>query len=221
MECKEILNDMLVDFNEKALPAKTAQMISDHLAGCNNCRQRCEQIKSIHSALKFSAELTRHINIPEKMDKQIREAIPEIIKTHRMAARRRVITVFASAAAAILIIFSGWLVFMNMEKSEESKSQPTAMSPSRPEPTPPHETTPQVNPPPMETTPEPPVVVMEEPVKGDINKDGELNIVDSMLICQYILKEREITDAESADINGDGKVDIGDSLLIAKKSSGE
>ena len=52
---------------------------------------------------------------------------------------------------------------------------------------------------------------------GDINGDGQVNIHDMILLCDYIVgnvKEDEII-KESADVNGDGEINIHDVIAIA------
>ncbi|MBN1696440.1 MAG: hypothetical protein JW881_02895 [Spirochaetales bacterium] len=53
--------------------------------------------------------------------------------------------------------------------------------------------------------------------KGDVNSDGDINIIDALLVAQYYVGI-DVTFAfpERADVNGNGVVDIVDALLIAR-----
>ncbi len=52
---------------------------------------------------------------------------------------------------------------------------------------------------------------------GDVNNDGNVDIVDAMLIAQYYVGiTPEIFYPEVADVNGDGIIDINDALLVAQ-----
>jgi glucose/arabinose dehydrogenase/plastocyanin len=55
--------------------------------------------------------------------------------------------------------------------------------------------------------------------KGDVNGDGQVNIVDALLIAQSTVGLR-IVDPVVADVNGDGTVNIVDALFIAQYTVG-
>ena len=65
----------------------------------------------------------------------------------------------------------------------------------------------------------------EHPVTGDLDGDGNINIMDMMQSLNYVSKKGQLTDEQfaAADINGDGKVNLTDLMLllnyISKKSS--
>lgn len=57
-----------------------------------------------------------------------------------------------------------------------------------------------------------------ETLKGDVNRDGSVTVVDATLVQKYIVKLEDF-DAETmkiADVNGDGMIDITDATLIQK-----
>ncbi|TYQ12929.1 UNVERIFIED_CONTAM: endoglucanase [Acetivibrio alkalicellulosi] len=51
---------------------------------------------------------------------------------------------------------------------------------------------------------------------GDLNQDGSVNSIDSVLLRRYILEIPVDIDLESADLNGDGKIDSTDYILLRK-----
>ena len=53
-------------------------------------------------------------------------------------------------------------------------------------------------------------------LKGDVNADGYIDIVDALLTAQYYVGYNVIIDLEAADVNADGLIDIIDALLIAQ-----
>ncbi len=58
--------------------------------------------------------------------------------------------------------------------------------------------------------------------KGDVNGDGNANIVDALFIAQYTVGSRTLTPAQlaAADVNCDGNVNIVDALFIAQYTVG-
>jgi len=59
-------------------------------------------------------------------------------------------------------------------------------------------------------------------IKGDVNGDGQVTIVDALFIAQYTVQTRTLTPAQlaAADVNGDGQVTIVDALFIAQFTVG-
>ncbi len=58
--------------------------------------------------------------------------------------------------------------------------------------------------------------------KGDVNSDGQVNVIDALLISQYTVGSRTLTQTQlaAADVNGDGQVTIVDALFIAQYTVG-
>ena len=56
---------------------------------------------------------------------------------------------------------------------------------------------------------------------GDVNNDGVIDIMDSILVQKYTSDEAELTpeQLEAADVNGDGSVDVLDAMDIQKYAS--
>ena len=53
---------------------------------------------------------------------------------------------------------------------------------------------------------------------GDVNQDGETNILDALVVCQYYVSPNKTPclDASVADVNLDGSIDVIDALFIAQ-----
>ena len=65
------------------------------------------------------------------------------------------------------------------------------------------------------------VVPISEWQLGDANHDGNVNIVDALLIAQYAVGlDPQPFYPEQADVNGDGAINIIDALLIAQYYTG-
>ncbi|MBQ6064944.1 MAG: dockerin type I repeat-containing protein [Prevotella sp.] len=50
--------------------------------------------------------------------------------------------------------------------------------------------------------------------KGDVNNDGNVNIVDVSTLLQYILNDKLECDVAVADMNGDGEVNVVDVIAL-------
>ena len=61
-----------------------------------------------------------------------------------------------------------------------------------------------------------------EPVEGDVNGDGEVDISDALAVLRHAMQLEELDDAgiASADVNGDGAVDLSDALIILRMAMG-
>jgi len=59
-------------------------------------------------------------------------------------------------------------------------------------------------------------------MKGDVNGDGNVDIVDALFIVQYTVGMKTLSAAQlaAADVNGDGQVTIVDALFIAQYTVG-
>ena len=53
-------------------------------------------------------------------------------------------------------------------------------------------------------------------LKGDVHKDGKINISDAVSLQKYILGKGTLTDWKSADICNDNKIDVFDIVAIRK-----
>lgn len=56
-----------------------------------------------------------------------------------------------------------------------------------------------------------------QPAKGDVNGDGELSVLDIVMMQKWILGAGELTVAQAADFNDDGDVDIFDLALMKRE----
>ena len=66
------------------------------------------------------------------------------------------------------------------------------------------------------TPPEPPLPPVETYELGDVNADGRISALDYIIIKNYIMEKRTLTDAEKvrADISGDGRISALDYMKI-------
>lgn len=242
MECKDIYNDLLVDLLEGVLSPEITRNIHAHLSVCSKCRQRYARIKAVCDNLRHLPEMDKQVVIPVEVDNAISRQIPEIVASFRASSIKpaRHIIRFVAAAAVLVIAFVGWLavtsryefakspVSYSLKQQQAKEEQMAKTIPASKIPKAEKKSS-SVNaqpiPVPLQRDAAPrtqriePVVPVVTPLKGDINKDGKIDIADSMLICQYLLGERELPEMAIADVNGDNKVDIADSLLIARKVS--
>jgi len=69
-----------------------------------------------------------------------------------------------------------------------------------------------------ETTPDPVQTPVPTTIPGDVNLDGQVNIIDALLIAQYYvgLVSSQVFDEGDADVNCNGVIDIVDALLVAQ-----
>ena len=49
-----------------------------------------------------------------------------------------------------------------------------------------------------------------KPLKGDVNNDGNLNIMDVTALINYLLDDGESINLPAADVNSDGEINITD-----------
>lgn len=68
-----------------------------------------------------------------------------------------------------------------------------------------------------------PYTLLDAPKLGDVNGDGAIDVMDSLIIQKYAVEKVELTDEEfvRADVNHDNYVDVTDALLIQKHSVGK
>ncbi|QNU65479.1 carbohydrate-binding protein [Ruminiclostridium herbifermentans] len=60
------------------------------------------------------------------------------------------------------------------------------------------------------------VVVIDKPVRGDLNSDGSIDAIDFALLKKYLLDSSEDISEENADLNGDGEINALDFALMKK-----
>lgn len=68
-----------------------------------------------------------------------------------------------------------------------------------------------------------PYILIDAPKLGDVNADGEVDVMDSLIIQKFAVDKVVLTDEElaRADVNHDGFVDVTDALLIQKYTVGK
>lgn len=58
------------------------------------------------------------------------------------------------------------------------------------------------------------VTVVVERAPGDVNLDGDVNIIDAVDLINYILNDEGDISLEAADMNGDGQVNVSDAIAL-------
>ena len=63
---------------------------------------------------------------------------------------------------------------------------------------------------------------VEPVIKGDVNNDGSVDILDAILIQKYAGEKIQLTDEQIhiADVNNDGNADTLDAILIQEYAAG-
>ncbi|MBN2444497.1 MAG: dockerin type I repeat-containing protein [Spirochaetales bacterium] len=126
------------------------------------------------------------------------------------------------AIGAMIVAFTAIMNCGSIAFSQEATPSPdpvpiyTTLAPT-PEPTP--ETT--LEPLPeygiVTDTPGPPIPLYGIIALGDVNMDGEIDIVDGLLISQHYVGLNPVNfNTSSADVDCSGKIDIVDALLVAQ-----
>jgi hypothetical protein len=111
----------------------------------------------------------------------------------------------------ILLLLAGELVWGIPPGGLVPDATPEPTSPSTPDPTVIITQPPGVDPTPTQTT-------LPSQMRGDVNMDNKIDIVDALLIAQYYvgLDPDNFKDPVAADVNNDGKINIVDALLVAQ-----
>ncbi|MEK7449711.1 MAG: dockerin type I repeat-containing protein [Planctomycetota bacterium] len=214
MKCQEITNDLLNDYNQESLEETLSQNIRGHLTACKQCLSRREEIKNITDSLKHSPELNLKTPISELVDEKIYTDIHRLVASRQRKPAQTTPgnfrLILLSTAAVTLFGICSYFV-LEFLLTEQKLSPPQEL--------PTTETGTAVISDPSLLLPQSVIQTKKiNVIKGDINMDGASDIIDSMLICQYILDEKKLVLNDlTADMNNDGEVDIGDALLIAQK----
>ena len=58
------------------------------------------------------------------------------------------------------------------------------------------------------------LLLQGETVKGDVNGDGVIDIMDASLLVDYLLAGAGNVNLSAADVNGDGEVSVGDAAML-------
>lgn len=219
MQCDELTNDVLIDYNKKKVAETVCREIESHLTVCSKCRERAKEITSVINSLSayYKGDTTQ--NIPPRLDFAVLQNIKEVSASIRRIHRFKKLMVI-TAVAAIFIITFGIVVYIAVNQNETSmtsrethrKINSTDLAkvplPKDVEPkTPKVEITP-IKPVPPELT--------KIAIPGDVNGDSKVNIADAMLIYQAIVEGNSKIDISNGDTNQDGKVDIADVTFIIK-----
>ena len=65
--------------------------------------------------------------------------------------------------------------------------------------------------------------VVENVIKGDLNKDNKVDNMDLVLLCQFIIKNIEFDDTQlkASDLTADGNVDVADCAILKQHIMGD
>ena len=58
----------------------------------------------------------------------------------------------------------------------------------------------------------------EQPIRGDLNRDGAVNVLDVMVLAQYVVGQS--VDITPEDYNNDGEIDLLDVMTLAQMAIG-
>lgn len=198
----ELTDASLIEYIEKRIPEEEVRKIEQHLVDCNACRERHKQISMIVKGIDEMLESSDENGIPFAMDVKILSDIKVNIERKKNRFKNILTT---SAAAAILVAFA--LLALQLLKSNQEKGKFPVL-----------DNTKVVKSQPFDGTAAESgirAVGKIQTVKGDVNHDGKVDIIDAQLL-QKMLFSTESVDVSLCDFTGDGLVDIRDVQDIVK-----
>jgi hypothetical protein len=232
MNCKELTNDLLVDYADWQLAPHERNRVARHLDVCEPCQVRRNELEGMTGALRHATD-SPPAALMAQLDRAVLGALPAVAPP---APRRRRPLAFVGIAAVLVVglaaFFAGQRTAPRPEPKVFVRETPTAIpkaEPIQPKAEPALETPlkkPTPKPVPPEKIPEPapnstpapaPVIVKVPPPvpaphplpkPGDLNGDGVVDIADARILQQMITQGLPLP--AHADLNGDGVVDIAD-----------
>lgn len=212
MNCQSLTHDLLLDYADNKLTSKEAQGTKHHLAQCQPCKRRLNEVTLISSAVQTSPAMRFSKPIAPDMD----VAVLAEIKTAGLRIRNRSRTIpwrvampYAAAAAIAIVavvvlqylqthpIRSETAIVYHPVSSTEKRTEVAKETPITP----------------AEDGSQP---VVARKILGDVNGDGVVNIADAMLLSRALAGETTLdVTLANGDFNGDHRVDIADVRAIS------
>jgi DNA repair exonuclease SbcCD ATPase subunit len=130
MDCRQVTDDMLLDYAEGELPRELQAELKAHLAKCESCLARSQEISAISVAMLESGELNEDIPIPGRVDAAVLETIREVAGGKGSpAGKRRVFgTLIRIAAGVCIIVIAGFLLIRGQADHKRAAEAPDMMT---------------------------------------------------------------------------------------------
>ncbi len=136
MNCREITDDMLLDYAGGELAQELQAKLKAHLAQCESCLARSQEISAISVAMMESQELNEDIPIPGRVDDAVSDTIRKIASDGRREARKTGVTrvLIRVAAGVCIIVIAGVLFIRGQADRRNVASAPDMMAKGEAEP---------------------------------------------------------------------------------------
>lgn len=123
MNCREITDDMLLNYAEGELPQELQAKLKAHLAECDSCLARSQEISAISVAMMESRELNEDIPIPGRVDEEVSRTIREVAggreRRPSRPRRSRNTGILIRLAAGICVIVIAGVLFLSMHGASD------------------------------------------------------------------------------------------------------
>lgn len=231
MTCKELTNDLVLDYVGWRLDPHERNRVARHLDACNPCRARRDELEGMAGALRRSAEAPPAALLAQ-LDKAVLEAVPRARRAVPPRSLRWLLAVGGVAAAIVI----GVVAFVAGSRTGRDRDPSLVREPLPPSPptAPPERPKKPVEEPVKPTPPPPPPDPAEEPVKAPppepkppppepkpVPPGPKPDPVEPPKPAPPRVLVREEPPAPPppmrGDLNGDGTVDIADARLLQQK----
>jgi hypothetical protein len=130
MNCREITDDMLLDYAEGELPQDIQAKLKEHLAECESCLARSQEISAISVAMMESRELNEDIPIPDRVNEAVSETIREVAsgRGNGPGRSRNTGALIGIAAVICIIVIAGFLFISGQAGRDYAVDTPSVMS---------------------------------------------------------------------------------------------
>jgi len=130
MNCGEITDDMLLDYAEGELAQELQAKLKAHLAQCESCLARSQEISAISVAMMESGELNENIPVPGRVDAAVLETIREVAGQKRSPARKAhtLPMLIRVAAGVCIIVIAGFLLIRGQSNQDRAAQAPDMMA---------------------------------------------------------------------------------------------
>jgi hypothetical protein len=127
MNCKEV-QAVMIDYLDQAVPAATATLMTEHLAGCAECRREADQLQELLATMKNNQQqqpsptLRENFNIMLQSELNM-ESMSSLLQSpvREEKSRGKVLSFFSSAAgraaAAVILVAGGIAIGMALKSA--------------------------------------------------------------------------------------------------------